>query len=416
MPFALGWNVQKRFLLIRECTSGVLAFVVFAGTASRVAAQGQIAGRIVRTDTGAPLPEVVVTLEALGPSPQCQRGEDRVAKSTVDGSYVVPEVPPGCYFVVAYRRGFVGAVYGAPTLQQQGKVVTVTPGEKLGKIDFQLQPAPDVVEIDDNALVDGSPDLSLGLGFDRGRFSTDGKFFAFFVHVNADINRLWRYDMGSGQLVPLGKRGFDLAWDGDALYIEDRDTHSNRSPFVEIVTPVGLKEVSQVPQVVARIFKIDAPNEGSTISEQHNDRYTVISEYPCSGCGTNVKVRRRGEKREHLIVAGLSGGFFFDPARSVLIYPQFGLSSALVTVDLNSGVSHTFQLPTPALDQLLDEIPQLDGYKVAFVAAGSCVPEETADGQNPWILPNNVEYRRQRSFPHVPRRICFVNLPERGKR
>lgn len=386
----------------------ILTVAAFTSAASTTAAPGQIAGRVVRADTGAPLSDVVVTLEAVGPGPQCQRGEDRVARTAQDGRYSVPDVPAGCYFAVAYRRGFVGAVYGAPTLQQQGKIVTVTAGEKLGKIDFRLQPAPDVVEIDDNALADGNPGLRLGLRFDRGRFSTDGKFFAFFVYVNADINRLWRYDMGSGQLVPLGKRGFDLAWNGEALYIEDRDTQSNRSPFVEIVTPVGWKEVLQVPAMVAQTFKIDAPTEGSTISEQHNDRYTVISEYPCSGCGTNVKVRRKGETQDHLIEAGLSGGFLFDPARSVLIYPQFGLSSALVTVDLNSGVSHTFQLPTPALYQLLDEIPQPDGYKVAFVAAGSCVPEETPDGQNPWILPNNVGYRRQ-YFPH---HICFVNIPK----
>lgn len=405
--------MQKRFLMIRECASAVLAFAVLAVTASRAAAPGQIAGRVVRTDTGAPLPEVVVTLEALGPNPQCQRGEDRVAKSTADGSYIVPEVPPGCYFVVAYRTGFVGAVYGAPTLQQQGKVVRVTSGEKLGSIDFQLQPAPNIVEIDDNALVDDGPELRLGLRFGQGRFSTDGKFFAFFVNANADINRLWRYDMRSGQLVPLGKHGFDLAWDGDALYIEDRDPQSNRSPFVEVVTPVGLKEVSKVPAVAAQTFKTDALDEGSTIYEQHNDRYTVIGEYPCSGCGTNVKVRRKGKTRERVIAVGLSGGFFLDPARSVLIYPKMGLAPALVTVDLNSGVSRTFQLPTSALDKLLDEIPQPDGYKLAFVAAGSCVPEETADGQNPWILPNNVDYRLQHSFPH---HICFVNLRERDKR
>lgn len=403
--------MQRRFLLIRECASAVLAFAVFASTAARAATPGQIAGRVVRADTDAPLTDVVVTLEALRASPQCQRGEDRVAKSTPDGSYSVADAPPGCYFVVAYRRGFIGALYGAPTLQQQGKVVTVTAGEKLDKIDFRLQPAPDVVEIDDNALVDGAPELRLGLRFGFGRFSTDGKFFAFFVHANADINRLWRYDMRSGQIVPLGKRGFDLAWDDDALYIEDRDPQSNRGPFVEVVTPIGLKEVSQIPAMVAHTFKIDAPDESSTIYEQHNDRYTVISEYPCHGCGTNVKVRRKGETRGHLIVAGLSGGFFFDPARSVLVYPNMGLSTALVTVDLNSGVSHTFQLPTPALDQLLDEIPQPDGYKVAFVAAGPCVPEETPDGQNPWILPNNDI--RQHSFPQ---HICFVNLRERNKR
>ena len=406
VSYTLAVVVQRPCLLIRGCACAVLAFGVFAGTASRTKAQGQIAGRVVRTDTGAPLPDVVVTLEALGASPQCQRGKDRVAKSAADGGYIVPDVPPGCYFVVAYRRGFIGAVYGAPTLQQQGKLVTVTPGKKLDNIDFRLQPAPNDVEIDDNALVDGSSELRLGLRFGRGRFSIDGNFFAFFVNANADINRLWRYDMHSGQLAPLGKGGIDVAWDGDVLYVEDNDSHSNRGPFVEVVTPVGLKDVSQVPPTVAQTFRRDEPDEESINFERQNDRYTVIGENPCHGCGVNVKVRRNGETREHLVAAGLSG-FLFDPARSVLIYPKLGLSPALVTVDLGSGTSQTFQLPTPSLDVLLDQVSHSDGYQVAFVGGASCLPEETPDGQNPWILPDNVEYRRQHSFPQ---HICFVSI------
>jgi hypothetical protein len=395
--------------------SAVLTFAAFTCASSGTAEPGQVAGRVVRADTGAPLPEVVVTLEALGPNPQCQRGKDRVAKSAADGSYMVPDVPPGCYYVVAYRTGFIGAIYGAPTLRQQGKLVTVVAGEKLGNIDFRLQLAPTVTEIDDKGLANNDPklrdpELRLGLRIGRGRFSTNGRFFAFFVNGNADINRLWRYDMRSGQPASLGKRGIDLAWDGDALYIQDIDSHSTRASWVEVVTPAGLKEASEVPAAVARTFKRDEPPEGTVDYQEQNDRYFVSGEHPCHACGENVKVRRKGDKRGHLIATGLSGSFLFDPARSVLIYPDLGLSPALVTVDLDSRVPHTFQLPTPALDVLLDELPEPDGYEVAFVAGGSCLPEEPPDsGQNPWILPDNVEYRRQHSFP---RHVCFAHIQE----
>jgi len=406
--------MQRHCSLIRECAYAVLTFAVFTCSTCSPAAPAQIAGRVLRADTGAPLPGAVVTLEAAQPSPQCQRQEDRVAKSAEDGRYTVPAVQPGCYYVVAYRNGFIGAIYGAPTLQQQGRLVTVVAGEKLGNFDFRLQPAPAVRAIVDKALADDDPQLRLGLRFGPGRFSTDGKFFAFFVNGNADINRLWRYEMRSGHLVPLGKRGINLAWDGDALYLEDIDPQSNRVPIVEMVTPVELKEVSQVPPAVAQTFKKDERDHGSIRYEEQNDRYLVTGENLCHGCGVNVRVRRKGETRDHLIATGLSGGFLFDPARSFVIYPKLGLSPALVTVDLDSGVSHTFQLPTPSLDVLLDEMPEPDGYEVAFVAAGSCLPEEASgNGQNPWILPNNVEYRRQHSFP---RHICFVNIREQRKR
>ena len=45
--------------------------------------------------------------------------------------------------------------------------------------------------------------------------------------------------------------------------------------------------------------------EGTVNYEEQNDRYVVIGEYPCHGCGENVSVRRKGEKRAHLIATGL---------------------------------------------------------------------------------------------------------------
>ncbi len=60
---------------------------------------GQIIGRVYRADTGAPLADVIVTLESV-------RGQGETSQRTAtDGGYQFVGVVPGLYRIAAYRTG-----------------------------------------------------------------------------------------------------------------------------------------------------------------------------------------------------------------------------------------------------------------------------------------------------------------------
>lgn len=206
------------------------------------------------------------------------------------------------------------------------------------------------------------------------------------------MDNLWRYDVRTHQLMALGDGALDVAWDGNHLYALLLTKSLDKS--VVEVTPEGLKPVPQLPLAVQRAFTKYRPGHESTVIDvEENSRYVVSSNNPCHGCGNVIRARRKGSSHGHVIATD-QDGFLFDRKRSVVIYPKYGVTAALVAFDLDSGHSRMLALPTPYIAALLDGRSEPDGYLVAFSSAGPCLPKLTPEGQNLWLLPLNDQYRR----------------------
>jgi hypothetical protein len=379
---------------------------------------GQIAGRVVRADTGIPVAGAVITAEPTKWNPNYDQREDRVAKTAADGSYAIRDLSSGDYRVIAYHVGFIGALYPfAMVPEGQLKPLHLAAGQSFKDIDFRLEPAPKVIAMNDHLLSKMYPGLGrLEMGFGPARFSPDGRYLALIITANVRMDDLWRYDTSTQELVALGDGAVEVAWDGDRLYALLSNPEFMNSYSVVEATATGLKRPPQVPLAVQSIFTRWEQGEPPTVLKvEQNSRYVVSSDNPCHGCVPEIKVRRKGSNRERNIAKEQKGfvflgGFLFDRQRSVVIYPEIAFTSILVASSLDTGDTGILPLPTPYVASLLDGRAEPDGYEIAFVSAGSCLPELTSDGQNPWILPNNIEYRREHSFP---KNVCLVTVPER---
>lgn len=319
--------------------------------------------------------------------------------------------------MIAYHAGFIGALYPfAMVPSGQLNHVTIAAGQEVESIDFRLEPAPEVIPMNDQVLRENDPGSGrLEMRFGPAQFSPDGRYLALIITAHVQMDDLWRYDTTTQELVALGNGAVDIAWDGDRLYalLNNPEMAYGKSVVAE-VTPQGLKKTPQVPLAVERVFG----NYESDNPVEQNSTYAVSRGKPCHGCVTEIRVRRKGSNRERNIAKEQKGftflgGFLFDHERSVVIYPEVAFTSILVASNLDTGHTRILPLPTPYVVSLLDGRPEPGGYKIAFVSAGSCLPQVTPDGQNPWILPNNIDYRRKHFFLE---NVCLVTVPERYER
>lgn len=109
----------------------VLVLSGFAQTKDLCSIQGHVTGT-----AGEPLRKAEVTLAAEGPS-----GTAYAATSDADGSFALDEIPAGQYQLSAKRTGYLEQAYGGHPGQffgGRGMLVTLTPGQHMTGIDFQL--------------------------------------------------------------------------------------------------------------------------------------------------------------------------------------------------------------------------------------------------------------------------------------
>jgi hypothetical protein len=96
---------------------------------------GSIRGRVLRADTGAPIPRAIVFL--VGQTP----GDSPTATTDDRGTYQVTNLPAGRYTVRASKTGFVMMTYGQRTpLNAGGTPIELTDGAALSGIDMTLPP------------------------------------------------------------------------------------------------------------------------------------------------------------------------------------------------------------------------------------------------------------------------------------
>src|SRR5689334_4556929 len=115
-----------------------------------------ISGRVIRAGAGDPLKKAIVTLRLAptqnapqaanlngvlgGLSEQQGRQQNRNQNVTTkdDGTYVFNNVPAGQYRVSVERDGYINQEYGQRSPNGSGTVITVSLGQRLTTIDFQM--------------------------------------------------------------------------------------------------------------------------------------------------------------------------------------------------------------------------------------------------------------------------------------
>lgn len=429
-----------------ELSSGMLQQFRVADEASQPKGRqvlhqpGEISGYIYRADTGQPLVDVVVTLE----SPLFPNG-DKLKRSARDGSYKFGGLAPGNYWVIAYKSGFVGLVYGMEGSQRVSiGLISVAAGQKHENVDLHLNPVPKITELSNQTVAAAIPgqDLRFVYGpstvqagsayvlqpsrlrflYGPGAFSPDGKQFAFGVAdatpeqvclYNLDSRGLKCSSMPQEQEAQVSSGINYFAWVGNTLYAETgflggarffTVTPAGVQPLLTM-TSAGMQPFRPPPLSILQAFHRENNHAGGA-GVFHlvgmNPHFMITAWY-----GHLVMQTRDGENPYRIATGGRElYSFLFDSDRSVVFYPVSGrYNGAIVVFDLNARQSQSVALPFSIGLKLLDETRKPNSTVVAYAVDGPCVPKVSATGENPWILPNKPLPARQ------PTHICFVNVP-----
>jgi hypothetical protein len=101
-------------------------------------------GRVVKLGTGEPLRKARVTLVREGQGIGSGRGarpQPVTVLTSAEGEFAFKDVAPGRYRLSVTRNGFVRQEYGQPRPGRPGSALTLTRGQKISDLFFQLLPA-----------------------------------------------------------------------------------------------------------------------------------------------------------------------------------------------------------------------------------------------------------------------------------
>jgi protocatechuate 3,4-dioxygenase beta subunit len=101
-------------------------------TPSATAATAQLSGRVVAADTGKPLPRAIV--QAAEPGAR----EPRWAWTDANGRWQISQVRAGRYDLTVSKTGYLTLRYGQLRAFEPGKVIEVTAGQRLERLDVAL--------------------------------------------------------------------------------------------------------------------------------------------------------------------------------------------------------------------------------------------------------------------------------------
>ncbi len=386
--------------LVLNTIMALLAIAVGMAQAASPAS-GQVSGHVY-TAAGTPMGGAVVTLD--GAVPQRMR-------SAADGSYSFDAITPGDYNVVAYKTGFMGEIFNLR--ESAVSSLRLVPGQKRDGVDFHLKAAPDVAEMNDDALTAAYPAKErLYVRFSSGRFAADRSSIAVVAGdiVTGDPEQVWIYDLKSHALNAVtdkptpGKSPAigDVVWVGQTLYIQvterDRDHR-----FVIAASPGKIERVSAVPDEVSRAFERQAAMDVS--GDVQVGRY-ILTGFALHGGGRSYSARLAGGLAFN-VAADIRDTPVIDQETSTVSYADNGWYGKIMAVALDTRRRREFEVPSRGIT-LLAVTREGNGFLAAYAAGGPCNVLETADGEDPWLLPSNVDYRTARRPEHV----CFVHLPD----
>ena len=395
------WGLQAIVLglpLLLQLTRGALA-------QSPMPASGQVAGHVYAAGTGDPLRCAIVTLDGT-PRQKTRTG--------ADGSYSFKSLASGEYNLVAYKTGFLGEIYNL-----QGGGVTsmrLVPGQREDRLDFHLKPAPVVKEMNDEVLKTAySSNERLYLNFSSGRFSADRTRLGLVAGdiLTGDPEQVWLYELQSHELIAVTDKPTpdrspairDLAWAGDTLYVDGSRRAQSDRRFVVAASAGKIEEISEVPAEVERTFRHDG--DMNTSEDVHVGRY-VVTGVRLRGGDSSYSARKGSTGHSFTVAAAIHDAPVFDEASSTVFYVDInGWGGRIVAFPLETRRPRTLEIPGGPIT-LLAAARESSGFLIAYAITGPCTVEESPDGEDPWLIPGNVEYRTR----HRPMHVCFVHLPD----
>jgi hypothetical protein len=98
------------------------------------AGTARISGRVVGGDADKPLRRAQVRLQGKG------EPEGRTVSTDEDGRYEVRDLPAGTYSVMASKGGYVTVVYGQRRTFELPRPISLSAGQRLDNVDFNLPP------------------------------------------------------------------------------------------------------------------------------------------------------------------------------------------------------------------------------------------------------------------------------------
>jgi len=123
-------------------------------------AKATVTGLVLRSTTGDPISRATVTLTRVAPqgagargaAPEGQRGQPaqqqaqqqpQTFTATTDdqGKFLISDIDPGSYRVIAARNGFARQEYGQRSLNRPGTLIDIREGQQVRDISFRLIPA-----------------------------------------------------------------------------------------------------------------------------------------------------------------------------------------------------------------------------------------------------------------------------------
>jgi hypothetical protein len=309
---------------------------------SASAASGELSGHVYAANSGAPLSNAIVTLD--GNSRQHTR-------TAADGSYSFGSLAPGEYNIVAYKTGFLGAIYN---LQRFAVIsMRLAPGQKLDRVDFHLKPAPLVTEMNDDALTAAySPKERLYLTFSSGQFSSDGARIGLVAGdiLSGDPEQVWLYDLKSHGLIAVTDKPTpdkmpairDLAWAGETLYVDGLRRSGDRR-FVVAASPGKIEEITAAPAQVERNF---TQEEAMSFSGGvHVGRY-VVTGVSLHGGDSQYSAREGINGSPFIIAAAIHGTPIFDSGSSTVFFNTGnGWDGKIVAFHLDTRRAQELEVP-----------------------------------------------------------------------
>ena len=103
--------------------------------------QCTLQGVVIKAGTGEPLHKASVDARAAGVRQGNEQAQGGSAETDEMGRFEIKGLAPGRYYLSAYRNGFVRQMYGQRSPEGQGAMLTLSAGEKLANISFQMIPA-----------------------------------------------------------------------------------------------------------------------------------------------------------------------------------------------------------------------------------------------------------------------------------
>jgi hypothetical protein len=407
----------------------VVALICFFALPSSVvayqaAAASQQAGFIsghIFTDAAHPVQGAAITLL------NSQTTIHKVTLSDASGGYIFSSLPAGQYLLLAFHPGYF-AEYFNMVLQKGSSIeepkmlrgdphpflqgVMLRTDQPTVTADFKLTPAPPIIALRDEALsASYSAQERAQLSFSSGTFSPNVRYLALQTKnvVSGDPEQVWRYELATGQLVPVtptptvadSPQIRTLHWAGDSLQVTGVDRWGDRQ-FQAQLPAQGSSSITYTQQ--------PSPWPQAENSIGSAGRYTLTAT-ALHGGSTTWTAQLDGSGPHKVIASALLNApianaavpfFFYVP----VTYPTTFIDDTVAVLDLRTGRQTTQRLPVSTNLQLLAVAPEAGGFLLAYQVMGGCEPAPNQDGEDSDQLNGFGGLHFQRQATHV----CFVHL------